>query len=191
MGTMATKRYADDYELVITTDEKGNEKKTAVYRGEYYEIALDEDGLTRFKRKSLLLLAVIIVLHISGGFVNNQGMNQFYVGLAYVTAFFPLLYLAMAVLRLPQKKHSYRRDEIGLSFDRMKTSSHILLILLGMSVVGEIAFLLFFSSGDQLLLEILYLTTAIITAAAVYSLIKLQRQIQILPAADNTKNHMS
>ena len=187
---MATKRYADDYETVITTDENGNEKKTAVYRGEYFEIALDEGGLARFKRKCLLMLAAVIVLHISGGFVNNRGMNQFYVGLAYVTAFFPLLYLALAILRLPQEKHNYRRDEIGLSFDRMKTSSYVLLILLGMGVLGEIAFLLLFPTGDQTLLEFLYLALAILTAAAVYILITFQRQIRILPVANN-KNHVS
>ena len=188
---MATKRYADDYETVITTDENGNEKKTAVYRGEYFEIALDEGGLARFKRKCLLMLAAIIVLHISGGFVNNRGMNQFYVGLAYVTAFFPLLYLALAILRLPQEKRNYQRDEIGLSFDRMKTSSYVLMILLVMGALGEIAFLLLFSGGEQPLLEFLYLGLAVMTAAAVYILITLQRQIRILSVANNNENHVS
>jgi hypothetical protein len=188
---MATKRFADDYETVITTDEKGNEKKTAVYRGEYFEVALDYEGMLRFKRKCLLLLAAIIVLHISGGFVNNPGMNQFYTGLPYVIAFFPLLYLAMATLRLPQEKRNYQRDEIGLSFGRMKTSSYVLLILLGMGVLGELAFLLVFSTGDQSMLEFLYLALAIITAAAVYFLITLQKQIRILPIANNNENHVS
>lgn len=187
---MATKRYADDYETVITTDEKGNEKKTAVYRGEYFEISLDEEGFARFKRNCLLLLATIIVLHISGGFVNNPGMNQFFVGLPYVTAFFPLLYLALAILRLPGKKRKYRRDEIGLSFDRMKTTGFILLILLGMGVLGEIAFVLFTSMGDQALLEFLYLSIAVLTSATVFLLITLQRQITILPVANNHKNHL-
>ena len=187
---MAAKRYADDYETVITTDEKGNEKKTAVYRGEYFEISLDEEGLSSFKRKCLLLLAVIIVLHISGGFVNNKGMNQFFVGLPYVTAFFPLLYLALAVLRLPKEARKYRRDEIGLSFDRMKTTSFILFTFLGMGVLGEIAFLLLFSTGDQNLLEFLYLTLAILTATAVFILITMQRQITILPAENTHKNHL-
>lgn len=187
---MATKRYSDDYETVITTDEKGNEKKTAVYRGEYFEIAIDGGSILQYARKCLGLLAVIIVLHISSGFVNNQGMNQFYIGLPYVGAFFPLLYLAMSILRIPNEKHSYRRDEIGLSFDRMKTSSYILMIFLGMGVLGEIAFLLLSSAGGKNLLEIIYMALAIITTAAVYFLITLQRQIRILPIADGNKNPM-
>lgn len=191
METMAAKRFADDYETVITTDEKGNDKKTAVYRGEYFEISLDEKGLVLFKRNCLLLLAAIVVLHISGGFVNNPGMNQFFVGLPYVAAFFPLLYLAIAVFRLPREKRKYQRDEIGLSFDRVKTSSGILLVLMGFGVLGEVAFLLAFSSGKTDPLELLYLVLEVFSIAAVYTLITYQRKIHVIPVENNNENHMS
>lgn len=190
MGTMATKRYADDYETVITTDEKGNEKKTAVYRGEYFEISLDEAGLTNFKRKCLMLLATIILLHISGGFIDNQGMYQFYVALPYVTAFFPLLYLAVAILRLPNEKRNYRRDEVGFSFDRVKTSSYILIVLMGFGILGEIVYLLAFSSGQVNSLELLYLLLEVCSAAAVYVIIILQRKILFIPIANNNKKNI-
>jgi uncharacterized protein (UPF0333 family) len=61
------------------------------------------------------------------------------------------------------------------------------MILLGMGVLGEIAFLLFFSSQDLTSLEFLYLVLAIITAAVVYFLITLQKQIRIMPGANNNK----
>ncbi len=191
MGAMAAKRYADDYETVITTDEKGNEKKTAVYRGDYFEISLDAEGLSHFKRNCLLLLAGIIVLHISGGFVNNPGMNQFFIGLPYVAAFFPLLYLAVAILRIPKEKREFRRDEIGLSFDRVITSSYIVLILMGFSVLGEILFLLVFSYGQAGPLELLYLILEVSSTAVVYTLITLQRKIRISPIVNIHENHMS
>ncbi len=173
------KRYADDYETVITKDEKGNEKKIAVYHGDYFEFVLDEEGIVRFRRNCFLLLAVIVVLHISGGFVGNPGMYQFYVAFPYVLAFFPLLYIATGILRLPKEKRKYRRDEIGLSFNRMKTSSIILIILLGMGVLGELAFLLFFSIGIRSVLEYVYLVIEVFTVAAVYFIITLQRQIHV------------
>jgi hypothetical protein len=173
------KRYADDYETVITKDEKGNEKKIAVYHGDYFEFALDEEGIVRFRRNCFLLLAVIVVLHISGGFVGNPGMYQFYVAFPYVLAFFPLLYIATGILRLPKEKRKYRRDEIGLSFNRMKTSSIILIILLGMGVLGELTFLLFFSIGIRSVLEYVYLVIEVFTVAAVYFIITLQRQIHV------------
>lgn len=176
---MATKRYADDYETVITQDEKGNEKKSAVYRGDYFEFDIDEESIVRFRRNCFLLLTLIIATHVSGGFVDNQGMYQFYVALPYVIAFFPLLYLATGVLRLPKEKRKYRREEIGLSFDRMKTTSNVLVILLGIGVLGEIIFLLFVSAGEQGMLEYLYLAFEAIAAAAVYILIRLARQIHV------------
>lgn len=32
------KRYADDYKIVIEEDEKGREKKNAVYQGRYFKL---------------------------------------------------------------------------------------------------------------------------------------------------------
>jgi uncharacterized membrane protein len=179
MGIKTMKRYADDYETLVTKDEKGHEKKIAVYRGNYFEFALDVEGIVHFRRYCVLLLAAIVVLHISGGFVGNRGMYQFYVALPYVIAFVPLLFMTAGVLRLPKKKRKYRREEIGLSFDRMKTASIILMISLGIGVLGEITFLLFGSVGGQGVLEYLYLTLEALAAAAVYLLISLQRQIHV------------
>jgi len=181
---VALKRYADDYETVVAKDEKGNEKNIAVYNRAYFEIKLDEKGIVRFRRNCFLLLAAIVVLHISGGFVSNPGMYQLYVALPYVLAFFPLVYMAAGILRLPKEKRKYRRDEIGLSFDRLKTSSNILIILLGMGVLGELAFLLFFSIGIRNVLDAVYLVIEVFTGAAVYFIITLQRQIHIQTCAE-------
>ena len=176
---MPRKGYSDDYETVVEMDEEGREKQVVVYRGDYFEIELDEEGISRFRRNCLLLLAAIVVLHISGGFVVNQGMFQFYVALPYVSAFFPLIYMAAGVLRLPKEKRKYRRDEIGLSFDRMKTTSIILLIFLGIGVLGEIAFILIVSGAARSAPEYLYLALEALAAAAVYFLILLQRRIHV------------
>lgn len=179
METMAKKSYADDYETVITTDEKGNDKKTAIYRGDYFEFVNDEEDILRFKQISILLVAVIIVLHIGAGFVNNRGMYQFYVALPYVIAFLPLIYLTMEVLRLPKEKRKFRRDEIGLSFDRMKPTSIILFILLVIGLLGESAFLLVGEFGNQNELEYLFFALEFLEVASVYYLIFRQRQIRV------------
>jgi len=184
MGTMPTKRFEDDYETIITIDEKGKEKKSAVYRGAYFDLALDEEGILRFRRNCFLLLAAIAVLHISAGFVNNPGMYQFYIALPYVIAFFPMLFMAMSVMRLPKEKRKFRRDEIGLSFDRMKTSNIILMIFLGIGVLGEIIFLLFVSVVNQNVLEYLYLSFEVPAATGIYYFISLQKKICIQPCIE-------
>ncbi len=181
---MGMKKYTDDYEIVDTEDEKGHEKQTVVYRGEYFEVSLDEKGLARFKRRCYLLFATIALLHISGGFVSSAGMFQFYVALPYVFAFFPLVYLAAGILRLPRKKDKYRRDEIGHSFGRMKITSIILAIFLGVGVLGEVMFLLLFWAGGQRSTEYTYLLLEAPAAMGVLYLIWLQRQIHIQVIAE-------
>ena len=176
---MPTKRYSDDFETVITIDEKGNEKKSAIYHGSYYEVLLDENGFRRFKRNSLLLLALISILHISAGFLGNTGMYQFYVSLPYVFAFFPLLFMAVSAFRLPNEKRKFRRDEIGLSFNRLKTTNKILMVFLAIGVIGEIIFLIFVYAGNQSVLEFLYLSFQVPAVAAAYYFIRLQRQIRV------------
>lgn len=179
---MAKKPYAEDYENVTTQDERGNEKVRAVYRGEYYEINLDEEELLRLRWTSLLLLAAIISLHTGGGFINNPGMYQFYIALPYAIAFFPMVYLAAGILRLPRRKRKYRRDEIGLSFKRMKTASAVLLAMLGVGVLGEIAFLLLAATEEARAAEMLYLGLESLAALAATVLIRGQKVIEIQPS---------
>ena len=77
MVDMVKKKYIDDYETIYTNEE-GKEKKVITYRGPYYEIDLDQKGLIRLRRNSLLLLILIVFLHIGVGFLNNRGMYQFF-----------------------------------------------------------------------------------------------------------------
>ena len=173
------KRYADDYETVVTVDENGKEKRIAVYHGDYYEIGLESAGILQFKKSTILLLAAFLVFHISAGFVGNQGSYQFFIALPYVLAFFPLIYLTAGVFHLPKEKRKFRRDEIGLSFDRMKKSSFAILIFLTMGVLGEIAYLLFFQTQRLLSTEFLYLALEVLAVVAVYFIIRLQKPILI------------
>jgi len=171
------KRYADDYETVITEDENGREKKTAVYRGSYYEIPIGEQHLLRFRRNNFFLLVTIIVLHIAGGFVANPGMYQFYVALPYVLLFLPLYYMVAGVLRLPKKKRKFRRDEIGLSFDRVRKAILFSLISLGLVVIGESVFLIWFA-GEEGSLEIQFILIELLVLTGAYFLFRMHRMIQ-------------
>lgn len=173
------RKYKEDYETLVTTDESGREKTELVYRGPYFEINNGEEDLIKFKKHGLLLITVIVFAHIIGGFLNNRGMYQLYVALPYVIAFFPLIYLIEAVIRLPKKKRPYRRDEIGRSFDRLKTSSFVFLALAGGGVLGEIVFLLIGSGGDLVVQDFFYLMVELLAAAAIYILIQMQRKIHV------------
>ncbi len=73
-----------DFKVVITEDEKGHEKKEAVYEGKFFDVTMDEKELINFRRISLVLLVLIITVHIAGGCVANQGMYAFFVAVPYI-----------------------------------------------------------------------------------------------------------
>jgi len=140
------KKYADDYEIVIVEDEKGNEKKTTVYRGAYYEIDVDQQRLDQLRGLSRFLLLGTALLHVGAGFVANPGMYQFYISLPYVLSFLPLYFLAEGMLRIPKEKRPFRSDEVGLSFGRMQKASPFLFFLLAAGVVGALIFIIGFAA---------------------------------------------
>ncbi|HKJ28434.1 MAG TPA: hypothetical protein VJ965_12400 [Anaerolineales bacterium] len=175
------RRFKDDYEIVSTVDERGREKREAVYRGVYYEVSLDEGGLRRLRRLSALLVAVIIVLHLFAGFLNNRGMYQFYIALPYVFAFFPLYSQFVGILRLPKAVRPYRRDEVALSIDQIKTASKFLLIFLGVGTLGEAVYLLFFAAADQQRFELLFFMLEIVATTASFFLYRVQQPVDSWP----------
>jgi hypothetical protein len=172
------RKYVDDYEIVIEEDEKGREKKKAVYRGNYYEVDITKLNLKQFKWANIIFLVIILASQIAGGFINNQGMYRFYIALPYVAAFLPLYFLIMGIFRLPNEKRKFRRDEVDLSFKRVKKASTFLLILFGMSVLGEVIFLIFFANNGYQL-EFLFLGAQLAGGVSAYILFNIQKLHQI------------
>lgn len=176
---MSLKKFLQDYETVITTDDKGRDKRKLVYRGDYFETNLDTPGHKRFKLIVIVLTLIIIGLHIGAGFIGNPGMYMFFVALPYVAAFFPLIYLAAGAMRLPREKRRFQRDEINLSFDRMRVSVITLLVFLVIGILGEGIFLVFVAEEISAGKEALFLVLEILAAAITISLILIERKIKI------------
>ena len=178
-------KYSNDYKIEYEVDQFGKEKKISVYQGDFYEMDLDLSELINFKRKCVYLLIAIVVLQISGGFVANNGMYRFYIAIPYVFAFLPMYYLAAGILHLPKEKRLYRRDEIGLSFDRMGASSKVLMIFLISGVLGEFLFIMFSSANNQSYLEFLYLAIEISALSVVIFIIRMQSRIRVNIKSDH------
>lgn len=177
------RKYARDYEIIEAEDENGRQKSKLVYIGKYYELELETEELIQFKKTSFLLLTIIVVFHIGSGFLSNRGMYQLYVALPYALAFFPLIYLTEGIIRLPKEKRKYRHDEIGNSFDRMRTSIYFLIALLGIALLGEIVFLMLFSDKVQRPMDFLYLALEMVAFVAAFFMGIRQKKIKIRTSA--------
>jgi amino acid transporter len=176
---MAKNRYIEDYEIEVSINDKGREKKTLKYRGPYFDISLTGLTYQTYKRISFLLFAGLVIFHVSSGFAVNQGMYQFYVALPYASTFLPLTFLGFSLFRLPKKHLKIQRDEMEQSFKRIKITSTIVLVLLAIVISGETIYFIAYSANAQLLPEFLFLFPELISVLIVFGLFRLQKKIYI------------
>ena len=167
---MASKKYIKDYDLVETEDEKGHVKKTAVYRGDFFHLSLEESQIKQFKWQFVLLFVAALGLHVCAGFVNNPGPSQMYTAVPYTGAFFPLLFLGAGILRIPNQKRPYRTEEIGLSYRRVVNMSRLYLIIMAVGVAGALIYLIFASNGQALEREAVYFGLVLSTAFLIWNI---------------------
>ncbi len=95
------------------------------------------------------MLIAIAILHLGAGFVANLGMYAFYIALPYAISFLLLYSMGSGILHLPKLKREYRRDEVGLSFERLKKSAIFLLARIGIGAIGEIVNITAFSNWGR------------------------------------------
>ncbi len=178
------RKYAKDYENAVETDEFGFERKVVVYIGNYYEVNLDEADLKKYHGYCLFLVGLMIVGQLAAGFIANRAMYTFYVAIPYVLTFLPLYFLIDSTLRLPQEKRKFERGEVELSFIRLKNTGKFMLALVGVGIIGDIVFLIFFSQGFDIR-EIIFLTVEALVAASVYLLMRLNKPVKVTQIASD------
>lgn len=166
---VSRKKYINAYQNVIDYDEEGREKHSLVYLGEYFEVDLDQEGLRRFRLTQVFLFVAVLLIHIGLGFLNHAGGRVLYVAVPYAIAFFPLLYWAFGVFRMPSKKQEFRQEHIGLSFDRVKNMSLTTAIAAGITALGMLIFIILFRN-TSVWIELLFLLGEIIVLClAIYA----------------------
>ncbi len=162
---MGMRKYIKDYKTILNVNEKGEQIRTYDYQGEYFKLPFSHDQMQKFKIIFLFILAGLTIAHIVGGVINNPGMRQFYVAIPYVLTFLPIFNLLRSGIRLPVEERKYRREEIGVTYERFDNHSLILLVFLGMCLAGEVIFLLFFSQGSLIASEFYFLAAEIAAIA--------------------------
>lgn len=176
---MASKKYIKDYDLVETEDDKGRVKKTAVYHGDYFRLNIEESQINQFKWQFILLFVASLALHVCAGLVNNPGLNQLYTALPYTGSFFPLIFMAAGILRIPHKKGPYRIEEVDLSYQRIVSTSRLYLIFMGIGLLGALIYLIFVSNGQALGREAIYIGLVLSAAFLVWIIFKKATKITV------------
>ena len=87
---MAKNRYAKDYRLVETWDEKGKVKTTYEYIGSPFRFSSSEEIVEREKKKAVLFVIVGWICYVAALLFQSQAMHSLYVALPFAFTGVPL-----------------------------------------------------------------------------------------------------
>lgn len=134
--------YFDGYERKVIRDEDGKDRKTFVYKGEYYHFGLGVAGLSRLKAAfaGLLIVYIAVFLYFSASpFAAN---NIPYVGIPTILIIPPLIYLTMGIICLCVAKPEMTIRSMYGSIRRIRRSLVFAIPLNAIVCIGNTVFLL-------------------------------------------------
>lgn len=162
---MASKKYVKDYDIVETEDSQGRIKKSAVYRGNFFHLDLEESQIKQFKVQVLVLFFLSLAMHVVAGMLNNiEALRIMYIAIPYSATFIPMLFLAEAIFRLPNEKRPFQNEEIGRSYRQVINMSRLTIIFELIGLLGGIIYQIFVAKGQNLGEEALYFGLILVAA---------------------------
>ncbi len=141
-------KYAEDYRITETPDEKGGRpRRQVIYTGSWY---LPRERCTVRLWLCAAMAVMLAALHIRLLLLTHAGSSQLYVMLPLLAGLFPVLYLLMGVFSLPLRGKPMRRDQYMHSFIRASRASVAVAVC---SLLGQLGTLLYRTlAGDWLFL---------------------------------------
>ena len=137
---MTPDRYANDYKLTETVDEKGQSEFSYTYAGPVYSLRKD----TGKSRQILICTIAGWICFLAALIPNSVAMRVFYISLPFVFAVLPLWFLArtgiflIRELRGNDRSFSMKRKEADLINNTFPAAAFFCIVLPGISLIGQI-----------------------------------------------------
>ena len=135
---MKEKRYMEDWVNRTHIDDRGREKRTPEYRGDWYSWGTDSGA---FRRKALLGCVLSMALIIVYFLLDFPGGRMLYVFLPLGLALFPGMYWGMGVWSVFHAPNPMTRLQKEKGLSRVLRCSAAVMILMLAAAVGEIVFM--------------------------------------------------
>lgn len=138
---MKERKYKEDYALEQYIDERGKEKRRAVYRGKWYRLRADAAEKKKLQLVSVLTCVAFAAVYLFYMKLSTPSAWCMYVLPVCAAGLIPLLYWAMglfAMLRAPEKMTSIDKEN---GIGRVMRSAMGCMILMGTACVGDIIFM--------------------------------------------------
>ena len=140
-GCFAVKerKYKEDYGFETYFDDKGREKRRAVYRGEWHSLG---KGNENFRIRALIPFLLCAASYLIYMKLNTPGGRCMYVLLPAACGLIPLVYWAMGLFTLWRCPEKMTRLQCESGPGRVLRSAVGAGILLGAACIGDIIFML-------------------------------------------------
>lgn len=157
---MKERKYKEDYGFETYFDNKGREKRRAVYQGDWYHMHAQD---ARFKFQALISLGLCLCAYLIYMKLNSPSGRCMYVLPLAACALIPLAYWAMGVIAIFRNPEKMTRLQKENGPGRALRSALGCSILLGVASIGDVIFIFSSSTarenGEWLGLGLLFLST--------------------------------
>lgn len=186
---MKERKYKGQYKLHTEMDEKGREKRVAVYQGDYYALDLTVEAKRAFFKRSLIVLAVFAVLYMAYLCLASPSSYCIYVLPFASAAMAPLVYCIMgmvSMLRAPQKMTSVQKEK---GIGRVMRSFLGCMVLLFLASLGDLILMIRSQNANEEMIGFALLVCAAVTAVAGFRQTKeVYNHIRVISGGEGKKN---
>ncbi|HSN94767.1 MAG TPA: hypothetical protein VLR89_06860 [Anaerolineaceae bacterium] len=183
-----SKKFKDDFTLTTETDDQGHSRQVSTYIGSFFDLEIDQAGLSRLKVLAAFLYIGSLVSHVAAGFLPHSATNLWFVSLPYAVAYLPIGLLGFALLRLPRETQNLARYQTEGSFTRGRMFAAFALVLQIICTVGLAFFLLLTKGSLAAKPNYLFLLLEIFASVMCFGLLTQLNQIRISKRVDNNAN---
>ena len=135
------RKLKEDYTLESYIDDRGREKRRAVYRGSWYTMGLDAHKKQKLTVTSIVLCALFAVLYIIYMKLSTPSAWCMYVLPIAAAGLIPLVYWGMGLFSMLRTPETMTRVQRETGIGRVMRSAMGCMILLFIAMVGDVIFM--------------------------------------------------
>jgi len=181
---MRMKKYRDLYKVELV-ESNVRVKQKVVYTGDYYKLDMPKKQEYKYKISLISIPAIMAVLFICMGLLNNDGSRIFYIVMPYTLQFLPIAYMIISAVSF-YPKDVLTAVQYEKTYIRIRTAATWMLILSCASILGEIIFILR-GVGSTFKMELIFLFCNIIIAVLAIIILQIHGRITFR-TVQNDKN---
>lgn len=165
---MLRNNYKDDYSQFTRLNGKGRVVDDICYIGDYYILPLDEKQKKKSNPVNIGVAALLMVIQIGAGMVNQDSSRTFWIVYPYLFIFLPLAYMAVGAVSYCSDPLRMQKAQYETGLARIRRSCIGASVLTVISAVLDVVYIFLHRADVRLDRELLYLLCHILFLAATF-----------------------